>query len=318
MLDNGYIEPVVPLSAAEAEYRLRDVTPSFTGDEEEFSKQLDFQERWELRGKLPLTAVSIIGSVNDANVAEVVDAAANQSLPTLRRITISNGRGCEPEYAEYFGLASDVEMTTVPDGIGRIHGLEELFIFETPVMRVPPDVGMLSSLRVLQLNGNQLVRLPVELGDLSSLQQLELSRNQLTALPATCSNLTTLLDLDLSNNRLGDVGATDVGRMFSQQPNLIRMSLEHNEISGAGCMAVYHHLRPNEGFKCLLMGGNPGYHTLPLQRRMDWHTEKDHSEDAIIKELVAARDEDIDSFDVAPCCDADLCAEGSTLLTMLW
>ena len=281
--DSGYIR-TTQLTCDQAVRRLREDRPS-------------------------LTAVSILGSINDAGAAELVKAATPKAFPyvlglykraqrTLRVLRIvgpSDGWEIDPGECAAHGWALSVDMTTVPDGIGRVHDLEELVISNTALTRVPTDVGMLQLLRVLGLDRNKLERLPAELGNLAAMQQLLLNNNKLTTLPSTCSRLTNLIDLNLSNNRLGDAGAPNVARMFVQHPKLMRLSLENNDIGDFSCMEVYnllcHNKTLNKYILCVELKRNPGYGMLPFDQRRLWSSLQEPCVDAICDELAATRDE---------------------------
>ena len=69
----------------------------------------------------------------------------------------------------------------IPESLGQIHRLEELFLRGNRLTgEIPPSLGNLKSLRKLFLNSNDLVGpVPHELGMLSSLDTLNLSWNNL-------------------------------------------------------------------------------------------------------------------------------------------
>ena len=276
--DSGYIR-TTKLTCDQAVHQLREDRPS-------------------------LTAVSILGTINDADAAELVNAATPKSfryvlgldkrtqrtLRVLRIVGPSDGWEIDPGECAAHGWALSVDMTTVPDGIGRVHDLEELVISNTALTRVPADVGMLQSLRVLGLDRNKLERLPAQLGNLAALQQLLLNNNRLTTLPSTCSRLPNLIDLNLSYNWLEDVGAPNVARMFVQHPKLLRLSFEYNNIGDFSCMEIYNLLKYNRSDACVELKRNPGYLMLPFQQRRLWSLLQEPCENAICQKLADARD----------------------------
>jgi hypothetical protein len=50
----------------------------------------------------------------------------------------------------------------VPPEIGRLHGLQELYLGDNQLTSLPPEIGQLTNLRRLYLEGNQLTSLPPE------------------------------------------------------------------------------------------------------------------------------------------------------------
>ena len=64
-----------------------------------------------------------------------------------------------------------------------------LDLSELGLTSLPESLGKLSGLQTLYLSGNQLTSLPESLGKLSGLQKLDLSGNQLTSLPESLGKL---------------------------------------------------------------------------------------------------------------------------------
>lgn len=116
-------------------------------------------------------------------------------------------------------------VQTIPDTIGNISSLKELYITNNPIKTVPKTIGNLSSLRRLfirntlletlpeeiaqntnitdmQLQGNAIRRLPDSIGSLQKLETLNLAYNRLTALPDSVGSLNNLTLLDLTGNNL--------------------------------------------------------------------------------------------------------------------
>ena len=72
---------------------------------------------------------------------------------------------------------------TLPESIGQLSQLHELYLDNNLLSTLPESIGQLSQLQELYLNNNQLSTLLESIGRLSQLQQLDLSSNQLSALP---------------------------------------------------------------------------------------------------------------------------------------
>src|SRR5437762_3528963 len=76
----------------------------------------------------------------------------------------------------------------------------ELDLSGEELSQLPEALGQLSQLQQLYLHSNQLTAVPEGLGQLSQLQVLRLDGNQLTAVPETFQRLTSLQDLYLHGN----------------------------------------------------------------------------------------------------------------------
>ena len=70
------------------------------------------------------------------------------------------------------------------------------------IHELPESIGNLSNLTELYLSGNRLENLPESLGSLSNLTRLNLWGNQLTNLPESIGNLANLTELYLDKNPL--------------------------------------------------------------------------------------------------------------------
>jgi hypothetical protein len=93
-------------------------------------------------------------------------------------------------------------LTSLPAAIGNLVELDELSVTENCLTSLPREIGRLTKLRALCLQCNQLVALPPEIGGLSSLTFLDIEDNQLTALPAEIGDMANLSTLKLARNRL--------------------------------------------------------------------------------------------------------------------
>jgi Leucine-rich repeat (LRR) protein len=69
------------------------------------------------------------------------------------------------------------KITRLPDNIGNLYNLKELFLCENP-----ESIGNLTNLYDLNISNNQLVNLPESIQNLSSLDRLDLNNNPLVDL----------------------------------------------------------------------------------------------------------------------------------------
>ena len=80
--------------------------------------------------------------------------------------------------------------------------LDSLDLSTNQLTTLPESIGNLSSLKELYLYDNQLTTLPESIGNLSSLERLSLHHNQLTTLPESICNLPSDCYISVFNNQL--------------------------------------------------------------------------------------------------------------------
>ena len=80
-------------------------------------------------------------------------------------------------------------LTIIPESIGNLSDLTELYLNANQLTSIPTSIGDLSNLRELYLHDNQIATLPESIGNLSNLIELRLYLNQLTNLPISICNL---------------------------------------------------------------------------------------------------------------------------------
>ena len=93
-------------------------------------------------------------------------------------------------------------LSSVPPAIGSLTNLRKLDLDNNKFRTLPPQIGALVNLRELWLSNNKLSALPPEIGDLGKLRELWLSNNKLSTLPPGIGALGNLRWLDLSDNKL--------------------------------------------------------------------------------------------------------------------
>ncbi|GEM_PF-2028982 len=95
-------------------------------------------------------------------------------------------------------------LKTVPEGIGKISSLEELYINNNNLHLLPEHIKDLKNLRVLDASANRLEDLPGGMVSLRKLEVLNLHGNEITKLPSQFNLLRSLKNLDLSFNPIED------------------------------------------------------------------------------------------------------------------
>ncbi|HUT32757.1 MAG TPA: COR domain-containing protein [Planctomycetota bacterium] len=100
------------------------------------------------------------------------------------------------------GAPQESRLTELPESIGQLTQLRELYLFHNRLTALPEAIGQLTQLQSLYLFNNQLTALPEAIGQLTQLQRLDVSANRLTALPEAIGQLTQLQSLNLGSNQL--------------------------------------------------------------------------------------------------------------------
>uniref|UniRef100_A0A1X7VWK9 Disease resistance R13L4/SHOC-2-like LRR domain-containing protein n=1 Tax=Amphimedon queenslandica TaxID=400682 RepID=A0A1X7VWK9_AMPQE len=97
---------------------------------------------------------------------------------------------------------SNNRLSFVPEDIGSLSGLEELFLQYNHLAMIPSSICHLSFLRELDLKNNNLTSLPNEIGSLSLLNILCVTNNRISSLPSSIGKLRNLEELTLHSNEL--------------------------------------------------------------------------------------------------------------------
>ena len=84
------------------------------------------------------------------------------------------------------------KITALPETIGQLSNLQELWLDNNQIIVLPESIGQLSNLQYLSLSNNQITVLPESIGQLSNLQELWLNNNQITVLPESIGQLSNL------------------------------------------------------------------------------------------------------------------------------
>ena len=96
----------------------------------------------------------------------------------------------------------------IPEEIGELLSLKELFLSHAKIDRLPASIVNLVALEILKIEHNNIKVLPDDFGNLRSLKELYFSNNQLTSLPESFSNLKNLQTVYFSNNSINSVPNT--------------------------------------------------------------------------------------------------------------
>ena len=138
----------------------------------------------------------------EIKVLEMLEKQLGSAIPNIEKIDdYSFGFQKKDTFIIGIGLFNK-ELTYLPENLGQLINLQELYISDNKLIFLPESLGELTKLQILNLVGNQLTSFPESFRRLKSLQRLSLSYNQLTSLPENFGQLTNLQELYLWGHQL--------------------------------------------------------------------------------------------------------------------
>ena len=134
-------------------------------------------------------------------------------------------------------------LTSLPNEIGSLETLEELYLSNVGLMALPMTINGLTGLAYMDLRGNELTSLPNTIGGMSSLETLYLSgsgsesANKLSTLPVEFGELSNLKNLYMDYMRKYENGGymyylTSLPSTMNQLSSLEVFTASHNAIEG--------------------------------------------------------------------------------------
>lgn len=168
--------------------------------------------------------------IRNPQLVDLSDVCALTQLQTL--VLNGNGRknglllpdcmGRLDQLSELY--IENMKLDRLSEQIGSLRRLQQLSISYCGLDSLPSALGQLTALRELTLVGNKLRQLPA-IGQLRALQQLNVAYNQLTTLPDDIGQLTQLKRVELNQNKL-----TQLPSSFSRLTNLRTLNLTDNQL----------------------------------------------------------------------------------------
>ena len=95
-----------------------------------------------------------------------------------------------------------ITLSQLPQSIGDLDGLIQLYIDDNELTSLPNEIGNLSNLVYLVANFNNITALPESIGNLSNLNFLDLGYNEIEYIPESIGNLSNLQYLWIFDNYL--------------------------------------------------------------------------------------------------------------------
>ena len=117
------------------------------------------------------------------------------------------------------------ELTNLPVSIGGLTALQILDLHSNELSKLPESIGQLQALEVLNLNFNQIKSIPNFFGSMNSLKKLLLRRNKLVTLPTTLTALSSLERLVLTDNKI-----KSLPKSFGDLTSLTELDLQSNQL----------------------------------------------------------------------------------------
>lgn len=139
-----------------------------------------------------------------------------------------------------------LELREIPESIGQLVDLEELYLHHNKLTELPDCIGNLSKLRCLHLDDNKFTNISECIGQLVNLDELYLEENQLNSLPSSLEQLAKLRLLRASQNQLRHFPLC-----LTKCTNLLMLDLAHNQLE-----ELPESLRDLDNLKVILLHGN--------------------------------------------------------------
>ena len=95
-----------------------------------------------------------------------------------------------------------ITLNQLPESIGNLDGLIQLYLDDNELTSLPNEIGNLSNLVYLVANFNNITALPESIGNLSNLNFLDLGYNQINYIPESIGDLSNLQYLWIFDNQL--------------------------------------------------------------------------------------------------------------------
>ncbi|MBA7556284.1 hypothetical protein ES705_48984 [subsurface metagenome] len=150
---------------------------------------------------------------------------------SLQKLTIVDKIGFLPESIGRLSNLTDLwlssnRLTTLPESIGKLSNLTNMNLFNNKLTTLPNSIKNLKKLRYLDLRSNNLTTLPKAIGQLTSLKELVIRENNISSLPDSLGGCSSLRVIMAQKNKLSTVPAS-----LSKLKKLRSLNLANNSIA---------------------------------------------------------------------------------------
>ncbi|XP_056161850.1 disease resistance protein RUN1-like [Syzygium oleosum] len=141
---------------------------------------------------------SVLGSLKSLSMLEIRGMHVRELHHSIGEMTC----------LEYLSLDTCSLLRTLPDSIGDLKMLRTMSLSETPIKKLPNPIGGLESLLELYLSGTKIRKLPATIGNLKKLRKMSICEAPIKKLPNQIGGLESLLELDLSRTCITELPAS--------------------------------------------------------------------------------------------------------------
>ena len=163
---------------------------------------------------------------------------------------------------DFFSVNPSINFFTFFAGFSWNDGrVETINLSALQITSLPESIGNLSNLKEIYMSSNELTILPESIGELSNIVALELFENQLTSIPQGIGNFSNLVYLNFEDNQL-----ISIPESFCNLPSDCEIYLGSNYLCGEylyECLSMYQWMFQDQTNCCEGPEGQPNWTTCP-------------------------------------------------------
>ena len=156
-----------------------------------------------------------------------VEKLVGVNLDLERKLETQYGRDIKIENKRIIGFSFGGGLRKIPESIGGLKLLKEIYLFDNNIQELPNSIGNLENLEILDLSANNLRSLPSSFRNLKSLKVLDLSNNNFKEIPEPVFGLPSLEILNLEGNDLTSVPSSIESLKTLKNLNLYKNKLKN-------------------------------------------------------------------------------------------
>lgn len=209
-------------------------------------------------GEIPIARLSRAESVEDVAFNKShqmrIQAGNYGKLKSIKVLKVNNSKleSVDPSLYNMPALnelqLQENELSVIPAGISKLHGLTKLSFYKNKIRELPKDlfemnlkvidlyynelevvpeaIAKLKKLEILYLAHNKIYSLPESIGELTNLDQFYIHHNRLSVLPHSISKLSGLKTARVNDNYLSEFPA-----QFLQMAGLKDLDVSNNQLT---------------------------------------------------------------------------------------